>query len=110
MDKIHVLEELEQVTDFLNDLPLTINPQQAIIDNLNYAVHLINELQEDPSYTSSITRLNNCILELSSNKNHTRAVSVVLPVAIATLRKYNRLVSKRLGQKRSFLQRLSFVF
>lgn len=110
MDKVYLLEELEQVTDFLNDLPLSINPQQAVIDNLNYAVHLINELQEDASYTYSIARLNNCILELSSNTNRARNISVVLPVAISILRKYNRLVSKRLGQKRSFLQRLSFAF
>ena len=105
MNKVYELEELEQVTSFLADLPLSNNPHQVIIDTLSYATHLINQLQEDPLYAIYIDRLNDCITQLSGSSDN---ASAVLPVAIKTLRHYNKSVSKKLRGSKSFFQQINF--
>lgn len=108
MKKVYELEELEQVTSFLTDMPLSNSPHQVIIDTLSYAVHLINQLQEDPLYAIYTERLSDCITQLSDNPDKNDSISAVLPVAIKTLRHYNKSVSKKLRGNKSFFQQISF--
>lgn len=108
MKKVYELEELEQVTSFLADLPLSNSPHQVIVDTLSYAVHLINQLQEEPLYVTYIERLNDCIAQLSESPDKPAAIPAVLPVAIKTLRHYNKSVSKKLGKKNSLFQQMNF--
>lgn len=106
MDKIYILEELKQVTEFLADMPLSNSPHQVISDTLSYAVYLINQLQEDPLYAIYTERLNECISQLSESADM-HDISAVLTVAIKTLRHYNKSVSKKLRKNRSLLQQIN---
>ena len=108
MKKVYELEELEQVASFLSDMPLSNSPHQVIIDTLSYAIHLINQLQEEPLYAVYIERLNDCIKQLNENSDNHSILSSVLPVAIKTLRHYNKSVSKKLRKNRASLQQISF--
>jgi hypothetical protein len=99
MDKVYLLEELKQVTEFLADMPLSNSPQQVIIDTLSYAVYLVNQLQEDPLYATFVERL--------EDQN---AVSTVLPAATKILRHYTRSVSKKLQVSEPFFKKLGFWF
>lgn len=108
MKKVYELEELEQVTSFLADMPLSNSPHQVIIDTLSYAVHLINQLQEDPLYAIYTERLNDCITQLSDNPDKHGILSTVVPVAIKTLKHYNKSVSKKLRGNKSFFQQINF--
>lgn len=110
MDKVYILEELKQVTEFLADMPLSNIPHQVISDTLSYAVYLINQLQEDPLYAKFAERLDNCIAQLSENPEQNAAVANVLPASIKILRHYTRSVSKKLDTKEPFLRKLGFWF
>jgi len=108
MDKIYILEELKQVTEFLADMPMSNSPHQVITDTLSYAAYLINQLQEDPLYAVYSERLNDCITQLSESADMHANISAVLPVAIKTLRHYRKSVSKKLRKNRSLLQQINF--
>jgi hypothetical protein len=109
MDKVYLLEELKQVTEFLADMPLSNSPQQVIIDTLSYAVYLVNQLQEDPLYATFVERLENCISQLTESSDQ-NAVSTVLPAATKILRHYTRSVSKKLQVSEPFFKKLGFWF
>jgi hypothetical protein len=109
MDKVYLLEELKQVTEFLADMPLSNSPQQVIIDTLSYAVYLVNQLQEDPLYATFVERLEHCITQLTESSDQ-NAVSTVLPAATKILRHYTRSVSKKLHVSEPFFKKLGFWF
>lgn len=108
MDKGYILEELNQVTEFLADMPLSNNPSHVVSDTLSYAVYLINQLQEDPLYTTFAERLENCITQLNENADEAASVAAILPVATKVLRHYTRSVSKKLHVREPFLKKFSF--
>ncbi|HTH31328.1 MAG TPA: hypothetical protein VL946_08245 [Lacibacter sp.] len=110
MEKGYILEELNQVTGFLTDMPLSNHPGQVISDTLSYAVYLINQLQEDPLYATFAERLENCITQLNENSDEHVSAAVVLPGAIKILRHYTRSVSKKLHVKEPLLKKLGFWF
>jgi hypothetical protein len=108
MDKAYLLEELKQVTGFLEDLPVNVNTQTAVIDSLSYAVYLVNQLQEDPLYPTFVERLEHCITQLSDNAEQPAILSSTLAAAIKVLKHYIRSVSRKLNPKESFLRKLGF--
>ncbi|QNA43140.1 hypothetical protein [Lacibacter sediminis] len=110
MDKVYILEELKQVTEFLADMPLSNSPHHVISDTLSYAVYLINQLQEDPLYATFAERLDNCITQLNEIPEQNAAVASVLPASIKILRHYTRSVSKKLHTKEPFLRKFGFWF
>lgn len=108
MDKSYILDELNQVTEFLADMPLSNSPVQVISDTLSYAVYLINQLQEDPLYGTFAERLDHCIAQLNESADQDAPVATVLPAAVKVLRHYTRSVSKKLHVKEPFLRKLGF--
>ncbi len=110
MDKVYELEELKQVTGFLADLQLNLVSNQVIIDTLSYAVHLVNEIKEDPLYTAYIDQLDIYILQLTESRNPRSIAEKIIPVAVTSLRIYTKSVSKKLGIKKSFLARVGLWF
>lgn len=110
MDKGYILEELNQVTEFLADMPLSNSPSQVISDTLSYAVYLVNQLQEDPLYATFAERLENCIVQLNESTDEHASVAAILPAATKVLRHYTRSVSKKLHVREPFLRKLGFWF